>query len=206
MMNFSNTESVIDADKDALTHRLQENFRQILEAYSRPGTAIRLPHLDSQASMQFMINLLDESVSFCDHHQLLDAQQRRFLQARQAQVADAQFIYLDGQNQPEVEFQPNLGSLSEPELGCTLVIEVSDLVEHLDTTSNCSVLSLAGPGIQGKTSIKVKGLHPEWLVRRAQWLSHFPLGLEMVLCTQDKLLVLTRTTQVTIVESEAWHM
>lgn len=201
-MDFSQSTNS-DGAKDALSHALQENFRQILEAYSRPGSVIALPHHEHPAALQFLVNVLDESVSFLDHHQQLSVKQGRYLQAKTASIAEAQFIYLDGKQPSESNFHPALGSLSSPELSASLVIEVSHLN---DTPSNCSVLSLEGPGIQNEKTITVKGLHPDWLRLRAQWVSHFPLGLEFVLCAGDKLLVLTRTTKVTIKESEAWPM
>lgn len=176
----------------------QKAFRAVLDGFARPGTQVMLANAntnaDADAALVLLAMLLDESVTLADTTGRLGADQRRLLQAADAAPACARFVLLDGALPPTPDFHPALGTLESPEFGATLVLTVA-AVSHPQAGS--TALNLRGPGIDGERVLHVCGLHPDWLARRADWVSAYPLGVDLVLCASDRLAVLPRTTHIT---------
>lgn len=170
----------------------QQAFRAVLDAFARPGTQAVLG--DSDALPQLLATVLDESVTLADPDRLLDADQRRLLLAPDARTNEARFILFDGRSAPPVDFEPPLGTLEAPEGGATLVLTVDALLPQKQPA--CTTLKLRGPGIADETTLHVAGLHRAWLERRAEWVSAFPLGIDLVLCAPQRIAALPRTTRI----------
>jgi alpha-D-ribose 1-methylphosphonate 5-triphosphate synthase subunit PhnH len=171
----------------------QKAFRAVLDGFARPGTQVMLGSTDTDAALVFLALLLDESVTLADTTGRLGADLRRLLLAPDAASAHARFVLLDGSLPPAADFQPCLGTLESPELGATLVLDVTDLSSP---QAGSIALDLRGPGIDGQRVLHVSGLHPAWLSRRALWIGDFPLGVDLVLCAPDRVVVLPRTTHI----------
>lgn len=169
----------------------QQIFRGLLEAFSYPGRITTCADRSSPAWLAILIALVDGEVTVADPQQLLYAEMWPRLEARCAATEAANFILIDGSQ--ALELFPNLGTLEAPEAGATLLIRVTAL--HSDETSELR-LQLSGPGIQQKLSIGVDGLHPAWIASRNEWVSNFPLGVEIVLCDAHRFVALPRTTHI----------
>lgn len=165
-------------------------FRRMLDAMAYPGRIQRLePSLAAAgASRAVLAALLDGSTSLADPHGLLPGEDWPMLQARRADAETAAFVLCDGKRAPD--FEPRLGELVSPELGATLVLRVGRLGE------GGKVLELSGPGVRGKTELRVAGLNGDWLARRAAWVAGFPLGVDVILADRERLAALPRTTAV----------
>jgi alpha-D-ribose 1-methylphosphonate 5-triphosphate synthase subunit PhnH len=56
---------------------------------------------------------------------------------------------------------------------------------------------LTGPGIATTQTLGIAGLDPAWLVRRQAWNEGFPLGVDLILMDETRVVALPRTTIVT---------
>jgi alpha-D-ribose 1-methylphosphonate 5-triphosphate synthase subunit PhnH len=175
----------------------QQVFRGLMEVMSRPGKIINLAVLSDNASpaRALLATLLDAEVNLCDHHALLDESDWPLLQTEKVAVEHARYILCRGES--TIDFEPMLGELSSPEHSATIVL----VVENLSEGSNH--LSLRGPGVKSEISVKIAGLNRDWLTQREQWISSFPLGVDLLLVDDSQLMALPRTTKI---EVTSWDM
>ncbi len=179
-------------------HQAQQIFRQVLAAMAEPGTLQRLPMLPAPegvgtAAYQVCLALLDqetplwiaptlrsptllETLRFQTGCTLVDEPQR-------AAVALAS-TELQGDLR---QFTP--GSHEYPDRSTTLILQVSGL-DHADA------LLLEGPGIPGQRTVRIDGFDDRWLDMLAANRASFPLGIDLILCADEWLMALPRTTQI----------
>jgi len=62
-------------------------------------------------------------------------------------------------------------------------------------------LKLTGPGIKEVTYVNVDGLNPAWIESRNEWVSAFPLGVEMILSDANQFVALPRSTRIDLEEA-----
>ncbi len=172
--------------------RQQKLFRSLLDAYSFPGR-IQTGLLNTVPWVALLSALVDGQITLSDPQNMLDELTWSRLEARRAPAELAAFILLDGSRAPE--FVPGLGTLEAPEGGATLLLRVASL--HDDETGALR-LRLSGPGIRQAIRISVDGLHKDWVSARNDWVSNFPLGVELVLCDAQRFVALPRTTRIVI--------
>ncbi len=180
----------------------QQTFRALLEALARPGTpyaTARLtppPNLPVSAAAALLT--------------LLDLETRLWLQPGQWDdtVDWVQFhtgcAIVDAPNQADfavvhsLTTAPDLtafrwGTAAYPEDSTSLFLLTSVELPP-------QVMTWRGPGIQDSTLVKLSLPLTFW----QQWQSmttHYPQGVDAWICTQDKVLGLPRTTQVTLLPS-----
>ncbi len=82
-----------------------------------------------------------------------------------------------------------LGTQEYPDRSTTLVIEVASLGEG-------RLLTLCGPGIKDKVSVRVAGLPEVFLSIWNDNRAFFPRGVDVILTADDRLLCLPRTTTI----------
>lgn len=169
----------------------QQIYRGLLDAFSYPGRITACADRSSPAWLAILSALVDGEVTVADPQHLLPAVMWQRLEARRAAPEAANFILIDGSQAPELF--PNLGTLEAPEAGATLLIRVASL--QSDEASEL-YLQLSGPGIQQKLSIGMDGLHPAWISSRNEWVSNFPLGVDLVVCDEHCFVALPRTTHI----------
>lgn len=168
----------------------QQLFRSLLDAFSYPG---RIQTCKTEPSLALLSALLDGQTTLSDPQDLLPESIWPKLEAQRVPYDLAAFILLDGCRAPEST--PNLGTLEEPEHGATLLLRVAAL--HEDSAGELR-LQLSGPGIRQSISVGVDGLHADWIAARNDWVSDFPLGVELLLCDAQRFVALPRTTQIKI--------
>lgn len=166
----------------------QQLFRSLLDAYSYPG---RIQTCAGDPSLALLGALLDGQTTLSDPQDLLDESIWPKLEAQRVPYELAAFILLDGSRAPESV--PSLGTLEAPEHGATLLLRVAAL--HADGAGTLC-LRLRGPGIRETVSLGVDGLHQDWISARNEWVSDFPLGVELVLCDAQSFVALPRTTKI----------
>jgi len=170
--------------------RQQQLFRRLLDAFSFPGR-IQIGPLSSEPWLALLSTLVDGQTTLSDPQDMVDEFDWLKLEARRVPSELAAFIVLDGSCAPE--FVPSLGTLEAPEGGATLLLRVASL--H-DDASGALRMRLSGPGIRQPLSIGVDGLHQDWISARNDWVSSFPLGVELVLCDARRFVALPRTTRI----------
>lgn len=172
----------------------QHIFRQLLSCMSLPGTIADLSLYlgENTALMGVLATLLDNTVTLHDLHELVPQGDRRFLNSPTAPLSEARFILADGAIAPDANFSPHLGTLASPELGATIVLQG----QHLG--SGELTFSLTGPGISSTQENKValNGFHGAWFSRRQEWISAFPLGIDLILVDATQVMIIPRTTQI----------
>lgn len=180
------TESIWRADVQ------QRVFRELVEAFSRPGDIREIGDCIDGAVAQraVLATLMDGEMTLADPHGQIAPADWPLLQAKPGTSEHARYVAANGGRAPD--FQPALGSLESPEFGATVLIEVNRLGQG--ETS----LELAGPGINGQRQLYLDGLHPDWLTRRADWVDTFPLGVDLLLSDTHRIVALPRTTQIQI--------
>jgi alpha-D-ribose 1-methylphosphonate 5-triphosphate synthase subunit PhnH len=172
-----------------LPARQQQVFRRLMTAFSYPGRVQTLEGADGEALRLILATLVDGACSLSDTHQLLAADDRRRLGASLCSLEVADFIVTPGAQMPEGT--PRLGSLENPEQGATVVLAVSAL-------GTGASVSLRGPGIDGEQLLHVSGVEPAWWSRRAEWNAHFPMGVDIILVSENAVAALPRTTHITV--------
>lgn len=170
----------------------QQLFRSLLDAYSYPGRIQTCP-VQAEPSLALLSALLDGQTTLSDPQDLLEESCWPKLEAMRVPYNLAAFILLDGSRAPEMV--PSLGTLEAPESGATLLLRVAGL--HAESAGALR-LHLSGPGIRQPVAIGVDGLHADWIISRNDWVSSFPLGVELVLCDAQRFVALPRTTHIVI--------
>lgn len=170
----------------------QRIFRELLEAFARPGAVrdLATPANTNSARRAALASLMDGETSLADPHELVGDRDWLLLQAERRSVEEARYIVADGRRAPN--FAPALGRLESPEFGATLLIEIESVGE------GGTALKLTGPGVDGERELRLAGLDVEWLSRRADWNKAFPLGVDIVLADATKVAALPRTTRATL--------
>ncbi|MEJ5269668.1 MAG: phosphonate C-P lyase system protein PhnH [Hydrogenophilus sp.] len=168
----------------------QRVFRELVEAFSRPGDIRDLSAwIDGAGALRAVLaTLMDGEVTLADPHEQVAPADWPLLQAKRATTEQARYVTADGCRAPD--FLPALGSLESPEFGATVLIQVDRLGRGE------MALELSGPGIDGQRKLGLGGLHPDWLRRRAEWVAHFPLGVDLLLLDAHRIVALPRTTHI----------
>ncbi len=181
---------------------LQLAFRQILAAMASPGKIADLGREAGLLDLDVRFNkglllvalaLLDGETSFCVASAESEAHARIISQltyARAAAPGEADFIFAIGAGYAaEAIASAKIGTLIDPHLGATLVVEVRSLEE-------AGPFTLSGPGIESSASLGV-GLEPGWVAERAARNIEYPLGVDLLFVDAlSRLAALPRTTIV----------
>lgn len=177
-------------------------YRQVLEATSYPGSVIDLgPTIGNSPSwLAILACLLDSATTLCDLHQNLSGEDWLKLEAESAPLELSAFVLASASDPPGTA-QPNLGDPQRPDQGATLILIGRGI--HRTAQEGHLQLSITGPGVPAGQSAQVglDGFHVQWFRRRAQWVSDFPLGVDVILCDQRQLLALPRTSLLDLVEA-----
>lgn len=186
--------TVLDLPAVHAPRNQQRVFRLLLDAMARPGTLADLaPWTDgAPAHAAVLAALCDGEVSIADPDGLLSDDDWRFLDCPASETASARFVLARGDAAPGSGFAPMRGTLTAPETGATLLLTASGL------GSAGLRAQLAGPGIAGEREARLGNLHSGWLTCREEWVSFFPLGVDIVVCDGPRLLALPRTTRVAL--------
>lgn len=195
----------------SIVHDTQTIYRLLLNLMARPG---EIGHVGSSASkigvlpgagdmaLALAFTLLDSEVGYAVDIESLPAlagniRLRTLSHPVSAEAAD--YIFADGAGAPgEWVSKIRKGTLSEPEMGATVILKVASLEPGLAGAQTDAIgLTLAGPGIKDVTYLQVGGLDHRWLAARESWNEEYPTGVDLILFTQGGMLAaLPRTTQV----------
>jgi len=175
-------------------HTQQRVFRELVEAFSRPGEVRDLTDVigGATALRAVLATLMDGEVTLADPHGQIAATDWPLLRSVPASPEKSRYVVADGCRPPD--FQPMLGTLVAPELGATVLLTVDGVGK------GALSLALSGPGIDGRRTLCLAGLHPDWLAKRADWTCSFPLGVDLLLCDAHRLAALPRTTRIATAE------
>lgn len=175
-------------------------FRTLLDAMAKPGKVhdlpIKLENIDalSRGSTLAILTLTDyESHVWLDEKLSNDPVKDfiRFHCSAQITTKANQAMFAVFASTPDVETLDEfaIGTSDYPDTSVTLIIQVERLSEELG-------VALQGPGIKSSNYLKAKGLNDEfwtwWHINNAR----FPLGIDVILTTEDSIAALPRTVRV----------
>lgn len=167
---------------------LQMTFRSLMNAFSYPGTIHEVNQNSTEtATEQVLACLADNQTSLACLHERSPEEFFSLLEVRITNPEDADFVIGDGAKFVN-GWQPKLGTLENPHLSATLLLEVKSL------RGGQPFFSLKGPGIKEENKLQLEGLDPQWFVLRNQWCGAFPMGVDIILCSPVDFCVIPRTT------------
>jgi len=178
----------------------QQHFRLLLDAMARPGKIVTLPQMPlapppglSRTAALTGFALLDADASFCVQDG--DAAVVRYLEgntsSRPEDVGNADFVFAGGLMSPGFVGAMKKGSLSYPDEGATLVLDVERLaqdaerlvqdVERSAYEGAGLAVTVSGPGVAGKRTFFAGGLNSSLLEALQECNAEFPLGIDLIL-------------------------
>jgi alpha-D-ribose 1-methylphosphonate 5-triphosphate synthase subunit PhnH len=188
----------------------QVHFRLVMDSMARPGklntldgVVIDPPTALHAASALIGLALLNADVTFfasANAEDIADYFGTNTASAT-ASAADADFLFLQGTDQPGDLEQAKIGSLSYPDTNAFVIIDVDMLSadNQVDTIENTLALTLSGPGVDGTKTVFVNGLNPDLLTTLRDLNSEYPLGIDVILTDRiDQICCIPRSTKLMI--------
>src|SRR5262245_36615491 len=163
-----------------------------MDSMARPGKINRLdpvrldppPDLNG-ASVLVAFALMDATSSF--HTVNMNRQESAYLVsntgARHSEIENAQFLFANGDESADFLDLANCGDLLYPDTAATVVLQVTEGAS--EALSDALKLRLEGPGIDGLTTLFVRGLSADILLALQARNAEFPLGLDSILTFVD---------------------
>lgn len=185
----------------------QKHFRTLLQCTARPGmigqlddVTLDVPPQLNRATALLALALFTGDISY--YLDPVETPAGNFIQretaAKPASAETADFLVFTDSNRLEGIRQARLGSLSYPDLGATVVMQVAAISPA--PTPGSLRLTLTGPGIETETVVYVLGAPQAFFEALRERNAEFPLGIHSFL-TCDSLsagpcvLALPRTTR-----------
>jgi alpha-D-ribose 1-methylphosphonate 5-triphosphate synthase subunit PhnH len=170
----------------------QLHFRSLLDSMSFPGRINALDPVDftppptlARASALVAFALMNADVSF--HLVNMRDEDAAFLalqtRARIAPVDEATFIFARGADTPDVLEGASCGTLTYPDTGATLVIQVDVLSG--EPLSGGIKLTLTGPGVNGSATVYLRPMNPDFLLALQARNVEFPLGIDTIVTCDE---------------------
>jgi alpha-D-ribose 1-methylphosphonate 5-triphosphate synthase subunit PhnH len=176
----------------------QQVFRAVLEALARPGTPMALPPEPLNAlapAITPIIALADSTTGVCVLENPGDRWADAIATATSAPIWPAEMARLVAAIRPvsgdEVRGFTR-GSAQAPEDAALVAVGVRDV--H----GGSRRWTLSGPGVCGTTTVAPQGIPAEFVAARADAVTAYPAGIDVLLVTDDGRVVgLPRTTTIT---------
>ncbi|WP_432464652.1 phosphonate C-P lyase system protein PhnH [Agarivorans sp. QJM3NY_33] len=182
-------------------HHAQHCFRQILKAFSEPGSRVSLnKHRGfaplNPAASQVIMSLCDQHTGLYLSPELAKPTDLAHAVANLAfhngvqrtTLQQADFVVINSTQTIDL-MQCKAGSDMSPEHSAMLLVQTEDL-------DSGPRFRLSGPGIQHPIIRQFGELGASLLDYLSKPSHHYPLGLEFVFCHQQSLLAISRTTQL----------
>ncbi len=184
----------------------QHVFRQVMEAFSRPGTvreivptgmraletvvpsmaAIGLALPGSQTPVWLSPTLADQRLmaSFLGFHSGCHVV---------SNASDATYAFVHAADLADIRLSEfPWGTDIEPHLGATVVLAVERLAP-LPEDSGMDLIRLSGPGVNGSCELGVRGLSDALILERIGAADAFPRGVDLMLCAENLVAVIPRS-------------
>lgn len=203
------------------THLAQRAFRQVMNAFARPGTvgsiegyarlgdAPVLPSCFETALRLFVDQAVTFSVVGADAREQAEWITLQ-THAHAVCPVEADFVLVpdaaDAEARREAIAAAKAGSLVEPEGGATVIVACSAVSS--DDAPGLARVDVEGPGVDGRASFYVDRI--DWAQARADRADEYPCGIEIVLVDEDgNVVAIPRSTRVSPSDREggaSWDM
>jgi alpha-D-ribose 1-methylphosphonate 5-triphosphate synthase subunit PhnH len=180
----------------------QRIYRIILEAMARPGKIGLLPSIElsppdgfNQGSALIGFTLLNADCNFCvlgPAVEEITPYLIRNTSSTPVELQKADFIFLPGSLDAVAISKAKKGTLSYPEEGASLVVDVEEIMEQ-ESSSDLGAprvtMVLKGPGVDSERQVNIRGLNPSILEKVLSQNQEFPLGIDIILTDKKGRLV-----------------
>jgi len=195
-------------------HDTQHIYRQLLDAMARPGKLLSISDNSqnigkttdlSPGLTAIALTLIDREVTFAIHtvdNRSVENYLQMKTMSQVAPIDSADYIFIEQTlSQSDIESfveRMKAGTLQDPHLSSTVIIRVETLMAESESAEPSDIqLILSGPGIKDVRRRFVRGLSPAWLEARYKKNKEFPIGIDMILATDDgDMMALPRTTKI----------
>jgi alpha-D-ribose 1-methylphosphonate 5-triphosphate synthase subunit PhnH len=176
----------------------QQVFRAVLEALARPGTVMTLPDCPRRMLAPALLPvfaLADLGTGVCVLEQADGRWADAVTTATSAPLWPAELARLVAALRPVTDDEVRgfrRGTAEAPEDGALVALAIADFDggEH--------AWRLSGPGIAETVTLAPRGLHESFVAARAEAVTGYPAGIDVLLVTADGRVVgLPRTTTIT---------
>jgi alpha-D-ribose 1-methylphosphonate 5-triphosphate synthase subunit PhnH len=163
-----------------------ETFRALMWSLSYPGRAHALENASLEKIAQ---TLLDLEVSYYTPDDVLDLKLRA-TGAKRKPISEADFLFYSSLTVEDVTelYSAKRGNSLYPDDSATIVISTS--------FNRGTLVSLSGPGVKGKQRLQADIPSTFWQVRNEA--RHYPLGWDVLLCSETMVIGVPRSTQLEI--------
>lgn len=183
----------------------QKVFREVMNATAQPGRLAALgfapkpPKELSIAAGAVCLAVLDHETPLWLHPRLRRSEAENWIRfhtgAALTEVpGEAAFALLPVDAGTIALSSFNQGEAKYPDRATTVIL-------MLDALDGGNALTLRGPGIASTTTISPAGLPEGFWEERAELVSHFQFGIDLMMCAGAELISLPRTTRITSKES-----
>jgi alpha-D-ribose 1-methylphosphonate 5-triphosphate synthase subunit PhnH len=173
----------------------QKQFRIVLDAMAHPGIIYTLNDFDletplyfSKASAVIAFTLLNADASF---HAMGDFGINQYIAlntaANEKTFEKADFVFMNGQDNPDALSDFKIGSLSYPEDSATVIIDV-EKVSDSNFEKSIEII-FRGPGVEIQNKVFIGGIRTEILDKVKEINFEFPLGIDLIFCDKDNQIV-----------------
>jgi alpha-D-ribose 1-methylphosphonate 5-triphosphate synthase subunit PhnH len=209
----------IDYDAQLVLYT-QKVFRSILDSMARPGKI----NVIEPFPLHFAANeidfapfilgiastLLDIEVGFHvvdSNLAKLSADVAFHTNSRAVSIQEADYIFMTSGDDPLKLRNAKRGNLDYPDSGAMVIMVVDSLQEKTPAGNNSGLaLRLKGPGILNEKVIFVSGIAESLLQMIHDLNSEFPLGIDLILVNQERIMCLPRSITFDIKRDESWDM
>lgn len=194
------------------THLTQRAFRQVLNAFARPGTVGQIDAFPKSGEAPLVppcfetaVRLfVDRAVTFAVAGPDVERLGRWITMqthAKPASAAEADFVLVPSESdevQCEALLRAKEGTLVEPELGACAMLLCGVVASSPASGLHC--LELEGPGIE--TTAKLYVNQVAWARAREQRGDEYPCGIEVLLVdAEGNVAALPRTTRIVSIDA-----
>lgn len=181
----------------------QKTFRLLLSSMSNPAKYVDASlEYDLSLIKSVCFTLLDSDVCFTvigkekDDNLIKEVQfytGARF--TNKIEIAD--YVIIFGNIDKSEISKVNIGTYEEPENSATLIFSIPSPNLNLIST-----ISVYGPGIPELTEAKIYGLSADVLLEIKKLNVNYPLGVDTIICYQDRILSLSRSSKFEVLFEE----
>ncbi len=202
--------------ENADLHRAQRSFRQVLDAFARPGKVCTVePDADDDArpasldgSLSAFARLfIDQAVTFSVVDAESDAASRYLsseTHARRTAADLADFVIVparaDGKAAADAVIQARPGTLASPELGATVILGCARIAQDDPGDGGMQCVAVSGPGVKDVNRFFVD--RAGWVAARAARNDEFPCGVDLALVSVDGAIAAIPRTSTVVLERE----
>lgn len=171
----------------------QAHFRCLLDAMARPGKRVVFPPADiapperlGLGAAYICLALLNRDATHYFSRGSSEVEQylRVNVGSAPAELETADFIVVDGDEDPELLSLAKIGILTYPETSASLIVQVDEASEQ--ELIGALHLRLTGPGVKGAREVWIRGWRSSWIDALIEKNAEFPLGIDTYLSFADE--------------------